>query len=58
MTAANNDGVDFSVYDNDNNGVMDALYVIYAGYGEEEGGVRFPTEEWSALSLMHDIKLM
>ena len=27
-------------------------------YGEEEGGVRFSTEEWSALSLMHDIKLM
>ena len=27
-------------------------------YGEEEGGVRFPIEEWSALSLMHDIKVM
>jgi hypothetical protein len=27
-------------------------------YGEEDGGIRFPTEEWSSLSLMHDIKLM
>jgi len=27
-------------------------------YGEEEGGIRFPLEEWAALSLMHDIRLM
>jgi hypothetical protein len=27
-------------------------------YGEEEGGIKFPIEEWSSLSLMHDIKLM
>lgn len=27
-------------------------------YGEEDGGVKFPIEEWSALSLMHDIRLM
>ncbi len=27
-------------------------------YGEEDGGIRFPIEEWSSLSLMHDIKLM
>jgi len=27
-------------------------------YGEEDGGVRFPTEEWAALSLMHDIRVM
>ena len=26
-------------------------------FGVEEGGVKFPTEEWAALSLMHDIKL-
>ena len=27
-------------------------------YGEEDGGIKFPIEEWSSLSLMHDIKLM
>lgn len=27
-------------------------------YGEEDGGVMFPTEEWAALSLMHDIRVM
>jgi len=27
-------------------------------YGVEDGGVRFPIEEWAALSLMHDIKVM
>ena len=27
-------------------------------YGEEDRGIKFPIEEWSSLSLMHDIKLM
>jgi hypothetical protein len=27
-------------------------------YGEEEGGVRFPLEEWKALSLFQDIKMI
>jgi len=27
-------------------------------FGVEEGGVKLPTEEWAALSLMHDIKLI
>ena len=30
-------GVDFSQYDNDNNGVVDFVYIIYAGYAESEG---------------------
>lgn len=30
--------VDFSLYDNDNDGWVDGVYVIYAGYGEEAGG--------------------
>ena len=30
--------VDFSLYDNDKDGVMDFVYVIYAGYGEADGG--------------------
>ena len=31
--------VNFADYDNDNNGVVDGVYVIYAGYGEEVVGV-------------------
>ena len=30
-------GVDFSKYDNDNNGMVDFVYIIYAGYAESEG---------------------
>ena len=30
--------IDFSVYDNDKDGVMDYVYVVYAGYGEADGG--------------------
>jgi M6 family metalloprotease-like protein len=30
--------VDFSLYDNDNDGWVDGIYIIYAGYGEEAGG--------------------
>ena len=37
VDAANNDGVNFANYDNNNDGNMDALYVIHAGYGEEAG---------------------
>ena len=36
--AADQSGVDFSQYDNDNNGVVDFVYIIYAGYAESEGG--------------------
>lgn len=32
------DDVDFSVYDNDGDGVVDNVYVIYAGKGEASGG--------------------
>ena len=35
--AADQSGVDFSQYDNDNNGVVDFVYIIYAGYAESEG---------------------
>ncbi len=35
--AADEQGVDFSQYDNDNNGVVDFIYIIYAGYAESEG---------------------
>ncbi|MBQ7191315.1 MAG: M6 family metalloprotease domain-containing protein [Paludibacteraceae bacterium] len=35
---ANAKGVDFSLYDNDNDGNVDFVYVIYAGFGEADGG--------------------
>ena len=31
-------GVDFSNYDNDNDGFVDFVYVLYAGYGQADGG--------------------
>jgi hypothetical protein len=27
-------------------------------YGEEDGGIHFPLEEWMALAMIHDIKMM
>ncbi|MBO4690010.1 MAG: M6 family metalloprotease domain-containing protein [Paludibacteraceae bacterium] len=30
--------IDFTQYDNDNDGYVDFVYVIYAGYGEADGG--------------------
>lgn len=33
-----NDSVDYSLYDNDNDGYVDFVYVIYAGYGEADDG--------------------
>ena len=26
-------------------------------YGEEDGGIRFPFEEWQALAMINDIKM-
>lgn len=31
-------GVDFTLYDNDNDGYVDFVYIIYAGKGEADGG--------------------
>lgn len=31
-------GVDFSNYDNNNDGMVDFVYIIYAGYGQADGG--------------------
>ncbi len=47
------DVVDFTLYDNDNNGQVDFVYIVYAGKGENDGG---PAESiwahnWSAASL-------
>ena len=35
---ADQQGVDFSQYDNDQDGYVDFVYVIYAGFGESDGG--------------------
>lgn len=32
------DTIDFSKYDNDDDGLIDNVHIIYAGYGEEAGG--------------------
>lgn len=37
IAQADND-VDFSVYDNDNDGIVDAVFMIFAGHGQEAGG--------------------
>ena len=37
-TAANNAGLDFTQYDTDNDGIIDNVFVYYAGHNEAEGG--------------------
>jgi M6 family metalloprotease-like protein len=37
-TAAHNSGVNFSQYDTDHNGVVDNVFIYYAGHNEAEGG--------------------
>lgn len=36
--AALENEIDFSQYDRDNDGIIDIIYIIYAGYGEADGG--------------------
>ena len=36
---ADKDGVDFSHYDSNSDGIVDFVYVIYAGYGEADSGI-------------------
>jgi M6 family metalloprotease-like protein len=38
VDSAEASGVDFSLYDNDSDGVVDGLFVVHAGKGAEEGG--------------------
>lgn len=38
---ADTDGVDFTQYDNNHDGELDFVYVIYAGYGENDGGASY-----------------
>jgi len=37
-TQASKAGVDFSQYDTDNDGIVDNIFIYYAGYNEAEGG--------------------
>lgn len=37
IAQADND-VDFSIYDNDNDGVVDGVFMIFSGHGQEAGG--------------------
>ena len=32
------DQIDFSIYDTDDDGIVDNIYIFYAGYGEADGG--------------------
>jgi M6 family metalloprotease-like protein len=44
LAAAN--GVDFSQYDTDKNGMVDNVFVYYAGYNEAESGKTLPNTIW------------
>jgi M6 family metalloprotease-like protein len=35
---ASNNGVDFTIYDTDNDGIVDNIFIYYAGYNAAEGG--------------------
>ncbi len=50
--------VNYANYDNDNNGTVDAVYVIYAGYGEEAGGpsTAIWAHAWSITTVVKDGK--
>ena len=46
---ADQQGADFSLYDNDNDGYVDFVYVIYAGFGEADSGIEntiWPHSSW------------
>lgn len=53
--AADEQGVDFSQYDNDNNGVVDFIYIIYAGYAESEGApsTTMWAHNWDLISALY-----
>lgn len=44
-------GIDFSIYDYDDNGEVDFVFLIYAGYGENYGAVS--TTIWPHMSTLH-----
>ena len=56
IEGAENEGVDFSKYDNDNDGKVDGVIVIHSGPGAEEGGRTeyIWSHRWSIKSLYFD----
>ncbi|MDO4723050.1 M6 family metalloprotease domain-containing protein [Porphyromonas circumdentaria] len=52
--------IDFSQYDNDNDGVVDLVFIIYAGYSEAQGGpsAAIWPHAWTMTEAgYHDVKL-
>jgi M6 family metalloprotease-like protein len=48
ILAADADGVDFSLYDNDGNGYVDGLFIVHSGPGAESGYSTYPwSHAWS-----------
>lgn len=60
VDAAEAAGVDFSLYDNDNDGRVDGLVIVHSGPGAEEGGQtqyiwsHRSSISWAALSVRYD----
>lgn len=48
-------GVDFTQYDNDGDGVVDFVYIIYAGFGQADGGAESTIwpHNWDLLSALY-----
>ena len=40
VDAAESAGIDFSIYDNDNDGYVDGIILVHAGQGAEEGALK------------------
>lgn len=53
-----NSSVNYADFDNDNNGIVDGVYVIYAGYGEEAGASANTiwAHAWSITPVVYDGK--
>jgi M6 family metalloprotease-like protein len=49
--------VNFADFDNDGDGKVDGVYVIYAGYGEEAGGGSTPDAIWAHASSISTLTL-
>lgn len=47
--------IDFSQYDNDHDGIVDNVYIFYAGYGENDGGV--PNTIWPHASSLSNRRI-
>jgi M6 family metalloprotease-like protein len=56
FTAADTD-VNYANFDNDKDGKVDGVYVIYAGYGEEAGGGSMPDAIWAHASSITPLNL-